>query len=536
MKRIALFLYLFLGAFQAFGYDNFCREYSNSPVRSLCPTRSFLTGPSVRNFNHRSHQIQCSGNEDSHIRTPQPFDFRKWAELRARGDEDQAFKLRQSLPDIEWSGQVPFQTFETWEWQECALGTSSSICGTEEVCDDVDKEFCEKDKNGHESCETRKVRECTDVPKTCWYDQDRSSSLFCTNETMTYRSEFSRPDASWTPAAHPYAPFIPNKYDLLPGELENIQTYNNTNMTSSVTPSVAISDAWNKYAVAISPSQFACTPNGRYDIQVRIDTLERDISKASPNAMRLPVDINGQPVEAVRWVEEQIGGTTVKKYPSEIKLQDQSAAVISSIANHSAKNQEREKLKADLGVLGAEKSPAMDKEFMKNTVVKIRLKKKRLLFDRGISKIYSEDWEAVQPDSNNLSNDEMTMQSENWTVDLINNSNNIYGRYSPLRPNRVYSFEISMYQKGVPFYRQNCDEDSGVKFKKMCNLLPFFWGKSDSKVFSKPMEIQFETSKKYDGRDDMPAVDRILTKTSEAIDPFAVFEWLFHKRTTGVNP
>jgi hypothetical protein len=510
MRPIHGFAVLLLMASQAqANYSgNRCVERFNGYVKSKCPGHT-LPADRLRNFDFGSHQIECSANSDSYIRRPQKYDFLKWSDLRATMKKQEAFDLRRSLPEVRWSGQIPYQTVEVWHWQYCALGTSAIHCGTHTVCENVTRQECSTTGSGNDArttCHDVTERVCHEEPNSCHYDHDAYEAVHCSNESMKYDAHYVRPSPDqWNAKSHPYAEFLPNKYDLMPGELEVIQTYNNNRRGPRLNPYTAIGDAWNKYTFTISGSGAGamCVPHNNYSIDVAINTVERDTSKATPNAFRLPVDETGKPMSPIsNW---RSSGKVIKGQPTAIMLDDSAAAVVKALAEHSQENAEREMAKAEAGKIsnadGLSSQEADAQGFFKNTVVKIRLlKNNRYWLNRRLGwDIYNNDVKSVRTSNNILSKDQEIMLSDKWEIDLLKSNTKANGKGKTidlylqdnfhLQANRVYTLQVSMYQRGVPFYKKDCEMDP-----RFACTWPWPVGRSEDSYFSKPMEVRFETS------------------------------------------
>ena len=90
-------------------------------------------------------------------------------------------------------------------------------------------------------------------------------------------------------------------------------------------------------------------------------------------------------------------------------------------------------------------------------------------------------------------------------------------------PDQVYALRLSMYQKGVPFYKKDCELDP----RPLCTW-PWPIGRSEDSYFSKPMEVRFETNKNYDERG-------IFAKIRHFTDVTTFFGWIVSEPTRGEN-
>lgn len=524
-----------LGVPQAPAYDNRCGSYQEGDTRSICPGRSL---PASQTRGRSGSSLSCSGSVDHFVRKPQEIpDYGRWqALISSEGARSKAaFELRQQQPEIKWNGRIPYSTVEEWTWISCELGTSSSECGSDRVCHDEPHTYTVNDCDAQNNCTSRTVSEtrtvCNDVARTCYYDVRRSATQHCSSEVMTYEARFSR-DPKWDPNHALYSEFIPNKYDLLPGEVEMIQTFNGQGPVLS--PSIKIGDAWNKYSIS-SPringagSSTSCRPGNKAHVEFEIQTVERLI-KPSPNAFQLPVDHTGKSIRPLEWAVDTDSGSKVR--PVRMKLTDSSAALVKLMAQQSQNNSAREKAKSDLGLgqnsdkMDLVNSPAAD-GFYKNTVLRFQLKEDQWFYTTSFTKPrYIRDAEAVTLGNLRLSKIQALRNSDYWDIPLNDAElgSNIYSydKWLPrvlgvserrLKPMQRYVLSLSMYQQGVPFYLQICDENQKKINPRTC-------AKSDSEVYSKPIELPFWTSK-VDERSFL-----------QQLNEFTITDWLYRKYRT----
>lgn len=531
LGAVSILLQVFL-VNDSFGYDNRCRSYPEGDTRSICPGRNL---PSSQTRGRSASNLTCSGSVDHFIRKPQEIpDYGRWqALISSEGTRSEAaFKLRQQQTEIKWSGRIPYQTIEEWNWIACELGTSGSECGTDRVCRQEPHSYTVNDCDSQNNCTSRTVNEtrtvCDDVPRTCYYDVRKSASQHCSSEVMTYDARFSR-DPKWNTNHPAYNEFIPNKYDLLPGEVEMIQTFNGQGTT--LVPNIKIGDAWNKYSISPGTingggSSMSCRPNSKAHVQFEIQTVERLI-KASPNAFQLPVDHAGKSIRPLEWAVDTDSGE--KARPIRMKLTDSSAALVKLMAQQSQNISGREKLKSDLGLgqngdkMDLVKSSAAD-GFYKNTVLRFQLKEDQWFYKTSFTKPrFIRDADAVTLGNLRLSKIQALRNSDYWDIPLNDAElgSNIYSydKWLPrvlgvgdrgLKPMQRYVLSLSMYQQGVPFYLQICDQEQRKLNPQTC-------AKSDSEVYSKPIELPFWTSKV----DQRPFLQQL--------NEFTITDWLYRK-------
>lgn len=528
-----------LGSVESYAYDNRCRSYPEGDTRSICPGRSL---PASQTRGRTASSLTCSGSVDHFVRKPQEIpDYGRWQALISTegAKSEAAFRLRQQQSEVKWSGRIPYSTIEEWGWIACELGTSASECGTDRVCKTEPHSYTVNDCDAQNNCTSRTVTEsrtvCDDVARTCYYDVRRSASQHCSSEVMTYDARFAR-DPKWNVSHPSYSEFIPNKYDLLPGELEMIQTFNGQGRMLS--PNLKIGDAWNKYSVSSAKingggSTTDCRPNNKAHVEFEIHTVER-LVKPSPNAFQLPVDHAGKSLRPLEWAVDTDSGEKVR--PIRLKLTDSSAALVKLMAQQSQAVSSREKAKSDLGL--GQNSDKMDlvtskaaEGFYKNTVLRFQLKEDQWYRTTSFTKPrFIRDAEAVTLGNLRLSKIQALRNSDYWDIPLNDSDlgSNIYSydKWLPkalgvsergLKPLQRYVLSLSMYQQGVPFYLQICDENQAKLNPQTC-------AKSESDVYSKPIELPFWTSK----ADARPLLQQL--------NEFTLVDWLYRKfrnRTPG---
>jgi hypothetical protein len=536
-------LTLLLTATRVFAYADHCSEVrSPGYVQSICRGGNI---PSDRTRNFSNQRLECTSNSDNFFRRPQKFDFNAWSTDALSGNaqlEQKAFDERRKLPLIQWSGTIPYETVEHWNWQACELHQSAAECGTHEECHNTTENECDHDKDGKEiNCHDVDKRVCEDVANTCYYDVTYSEALHCSDEIMNYKAQFIRPTAAeWNLQKDgKVATTLPNKYDLLPGELENVQTYNNAGSSTVLRPNTDVVNHWNKYSMSYSGSGVGaqCLQDRTYDLSVAISTDGRIFGKKGPNAFRLPVDMEGHPTDVFgdSWAIDAKTGKKLR--PERLLLADSSAAMIQSISEISRKSTAREVQKIATG-RGQNKdaSKLSDQGFLKNTVVKIQLFKiNKMWFDKHASwDVKTSDVKAVRASNNVLSKDQDIANSDSYQFNLDSVDNfkeNIYKRtIQGLVPDRVYEFRISMYQKGVPFYNQSCADNS-----KRLKCLGIGWSpfNTEGQYFSDPIKVRFETPK-VEQRNFMQRYDTFMDVNT--LGPIGwIAEKIGHERTTGAN-
>ncbi|MBL7664398.1 MAG: hypothetical protein JNM93_04650 [Bacteriovoracaceae bacterium] len=516
MFKLSLIFVAALGQFElaqaSYYYSgNKCDHSPTYDTRSIC--RGGRTLPRDRVRNSSDKRLECTGNVDNYIRLPQKeLSFFEWAD-NVKYDRKEAYTKKRQIPLITHAGTVPYQTVEVWEYEECETVTSSFECGShlDEEChqvDDYDKEG--KRTGSHQECHM------VSHANTCDIDVTHTTSLDCSYETMKYSWEFVRPtEVEWNLDSEGYVDAIPNKYDLLPGEVEAVQTYNNGTRSRVMSPHLAIGDAWNEYNlkdVKLTSGSTECLQDANLGIHARIITVKRDRTKATPNAFRLPIDWEGNAMEALLWQADKNdeGLDVAKAIPWKLRLDDTSGAMISLMAAQSRENAAREQVKYEEGEnhnpadQKADTESKKDKAFWKNTQVRVRLfEDPSYWWEVHWNDLHTNDGEAIVPNLHMLSNNEETQVSDLWEIVIYNPTEpdkNIFDD-GYLKPKRKYKLKVSMYQRGVGLYKQSCEDDPEAGWWS-CGwpIKQLGWGRNEKHYFSKDLEINFTAPENYDKR------------------------------------
>lgn len=546
MKNLIISLNL-VGLFftsDLFAYKNRCVTRFEGAVQGICLGR-VLPASKTRNFHRNSQRLECSGNVDHFVRIPQRYDFDKWATAISNDRRDDAYQLRRSTqPDIKWKGRIPYQTLEMWSYEDCEVVTSALHCGTRTETERYDCSYTESGscsgsgKNQRCTSGRRISKTCTrtiEVPETCWADIVKTETWPCSSEVMTYEAQYVRPSESeWNPKTADYKDAIPNKYDLLPGELEDVQSYNTASRSTILSPTIKVGDAWNDYSMRVNingGNQVSCVQNSNYHVKFDIYTVKRNNGKKTPNAFRLPLDVDGKKIMPIDTkvvdlqpskdglatngpftnVSVNADGSFLTAKPLNLLLDDTASAMMSLIAEQSQKNIVREEAKAERGqgtnpdgvkiAEFAKKDPA----FFKNTRIRVQLvhdnrywwntKHTRDMFSQDVESTGGVDFRVV-------SKNQDIKFADLWKIDLDREVNGKkFGIYQgqwwngeqELKPGKKYILKVSMYQRGAKgFYLQDCDEDQKAWQCKWYSY-PIFMHRSADDVFSDPLEIRFRT-------------------------------------------
>lgn len=472
---------------------------------SVCGGRQI---PLNKTREFRNLRLVCSSNSSHHVRYYKPLpekEMEEWRtldfsiddeeEIRALG-ADKVQAIRRQMQSLwqntahkeEWSGSIPYETVEVWDWTACEYGPDRSACGVT-----VKQVYRGKDKDGNS------VYDTVEEVNSCWHTEDYTERRQCSVEQMNFTAKFRRPStAEWSPPLNRstekrgegYYDIIPNKYDLLPGEVEDVQIYNTGGTFLSggadvMSPKIEIGDAWNVYDttdIRALNGPLVCRMNTTYAIDAQIETIKRRIDKKTPNAFRSPVDEFGRQIQPIRWLEVQgRSGKYLKEgEPERILLSDASAVIIGAMANQSRKfSEDIEKAKAEVdreqrSVKEAEvqkqnlASPPKKtvaekdkrKKFHRNTLVRVKLYEK-VPWGRSILRTQEVIWSSGEMQlPGRVGQYEIRLGSQDPEKNAFKSKAN-YGLDTFLgsfpfnyRPNRNYFYEVSMFQEGVDFYIQ----------------------------------------------------------------------------------
>ena len=417
-------------------------------------------------------RLECGSGVDHFIRRPIPFDMRAWKQARLENDFKKMQEIGQDQPLIKWKGRVHYDTIEVWDWEEWVYEQNEYHCGS--TTDTY------KDADGKEH-EVKTIN-------SCWFDDPRHEEVYCSTEYIDYDSQFIRPTWNeWNPSLGPnvYYAILPNKYDLLPGETEDVQFFANWGTSTTVAPYVSVGNQWNRYKFDLrvgGASSFACRYNNPQHAQVAIHTEGRIKNRATPNAFRNPVDEFGQETANFDFDEYR---------PRQLKLKDASTELIEALAetsrNFDAQIQQ-EKFAQDKGVSTPLKEATQfenDSGFWAETEIRIRLFKNRIFGEIGNPRVSHASYNFASQVS-------QWWDGSNYIIPLTtgDKKSSLYRQSGPgpdwiydwaslkLEPATKYTIYVSMFHKDVPFYRQP-------------GLLPDYH-------FSEELPIEFTTTKEDD--------------------------------------
>lgn len=494
-------------ASKAWSTDSICRtrRSSTSKQRGACADR-FLPGNRTRNLHVNSIHLECSSEVDHFIRTPSPFLMNdkkqadvvnEWLWLEEEKDRVKMQKWQHEHVAIpKWSGSIPYDIIEKWQWEDCVLGYDSGCPWKTRIV-----KVPVYDKKGRQ-VGTRNEKESYQPP--CYHDETQYESRHCSSEQMNFDSEFIRPSTDpsvsatdsrgkqypgyvWNPSSPGYYDVIPSKYDLMPGELEDVQLYSNASLSPEISPMVKIGDAWNQYHYDIEIDGYgrsaSCEMRRYYNkkdlhLSVRVLTDKRIIGKTTPNAFRVgATDADGNALSTLGF---DLGlskkGKEVRTRPNKIRLVDTSAFAIEAMARQSRKataSRELQKAAAGEGISSTveeRKEVAEQSEkrgFYKDTRIRVKLWEVRGFFSRSIrlDKLYTDGSEVARSTFYLI------------PLDAKDSLYEIMGFSHHLKPQQKYRLAVAMYNHGVPFYRK---ENDGI------NALEGW--------YSQDLPIDFETS------------------------------------------
>ncbi|MFK7826926.1 MAG: hypothetical protein AB8G05_22475 [Oligoflexales bacterium] len=349
---------------------------------------------------------------------------------------------------------------------------------------------------------------CRNLPLHCHVDKPHHESRPCSLEKLKYDVAYSRPKKEdWNPETKAYLDLLANPYQLLPGEKETIQVNNQQGgLQEKLRPNLSILDPYNAYAVEVGGSAHGakCQENSNYEAFFTIKTTGR-ITSQSPNAFKTPVTWDNQSIDPIIWQAKtnHKGELIEEAVPNKIRLQDTAAGIISFVSK--------------LSHIGeSDKAATINQAFNKNTKLRIRLVKKRWWWwDQVINERIFSELEGAHSTLYPIAENQDIKLSDYWEIDLNhpNDSLNLFKKErrfpfnmlfgsstfrNQLKPGQRYTIMVSMYQSGVPFYRQSCKDKPNAWYCQWYSRWVF--GPRTSWYYSKELEIPFKTKANYDPR------------------------------------
>lgn len=313
------------------------------------------------------------------------------------------------------------------------------------------------------------IAPCTAMRGT-WrtYPQTQQASRRCNDMKVNVKVEFKH-DPKWTPADAKYLDLLPNKFDLLPGEREDLQL--NLSTGQSLRPGISVRNAWNEYQAEVIPAEIRCDL-GEKNFNLGIHTLGR-IKRKAPNPFALPED------------QKPMVGLDEKGRPRSLKLLD--------LARNLRLDQSMNSRRFESGVTGEESIGSSEaggsKAFWVSTQFRMKL-----------SKIDSLGRKFAVTLPNKFSTDQTDVFDNEMLISLGGKGgmDRLYRPAGPLEfifgglyhylgvelsPNTDYELEVRAAQREFPFYESTCRNG-----EMAC-------GSENEKesLFSEPILIRFKT-------------------------------------------
>lgn len=170
----------------------------------------------------------------------------------------------------------------------------------------------------------------------CTWLETRSGSRACKKHTVKYDLEYTK-DPKWAPGyvdpvqptVRSYLEILPNRFDLLPGEQEEIFVFANTGVSKTVTPKMTFKNSledhaepWNEYSYRVEPQSISCQFNMKPEFKISVITEGRN-KQTAPNPL-------GVPSEPLKF-----DSAGIKNRPESLQLVDKARAVQLQAAAHS---------------------------------------------------------------------------------------------------------------------------------------------------------------------------------------------------------
>jgi hypothetical protein len=350
---------------------------------------------------------------------------------------------------------------------------------------------------------------CTKTrPNWCEWFETRSTWRRCANHTATYKVTYAK-DPAWKPGykdSNPIRNFmdiLPNKYDLLPGEVEKVNVFANTGRSRVLRPQIKVENAWNEYSYEVSGQELNCRYQMRPSFEIEIHTNGR-IKRTAPNPLSTPVDEEGNDLQALFFddIVDSKTGKISQGLPYEVRLQDHARATMLYAARHSRTLERPDDAEAidenatyKTRVLGSA-GTATSSGYWQETqfrVEMIRLDKWKRPVRMVVPTTFSSNVADILEDSLILHLDGSGAEGEFYRADgpfrfLFGSLYNIFG--VELTPGREYYIQVQVAQRGVPFYESGCPGG-----KTTCEGV-----QASRKAFSEPLLIKWVADKENDQR------------------------------------
>ena len=342
-------------------------------------------------------------------------------------------------------------------------------------------------------------------PSWCTWPETRSETRACKNHKVKYDFEFAK-DQNWRPGfvdrsdagVRSYNDILPNRYDLLPGEKEEIFVYANTGISTTVKPKIVIKNGlpghdknWNEYSYRIEPEVVRCQFGMQPQFKLSVLTEGR-IQQPAPN-----------PLTYDKSTVFEFDSTGAKNRPMSLVLMDNSRETELKAAENSRNfprlqgegEHDPNALYQDNGVplKGASSSGG----YWQESRFKLQLFRKDK-WGRDVRV-------TVKPES--YSYDQIDVFRDTLTISLEGKDGTdrfyrpggpmewMFGRLykmfnAELTPGREYFVRVKVVSRGLPFYESGCQDG-----KAICQ-----GENGDDEAYSDALDIPFIAKEKIDGR------------------------------------
>jgi hypothetical protein len=172
-------------------------------------------------------------------------------------------------------------------------------------------------------------------PRWCTWPSRSTVTKRCANQVAKYSVEFTK-DPNWKPGFQyadrkmkyrDYNSVLPNKYDLLRSESEEMNVFSNLGTSRSIRPAFNIVSQWNEYKSTAVPASLSCEFQKPVEFKILVNTVGRRLTKA-PKTMAIPLDDQGKEIFPL---------TVVNGRPTNLKVMDTGRATqLAAAANSRA--------------------------------------------------------------------------------------------------------------------------------------------------------------------------------------------------------
>ena len=338
-------------------------------------------------------------------------------------------------------------------------------------------------------------------PRWCTWLQTKTITQRCENQKAKYAVEYSQ-DPSWKPNYQysdrqknyrDYNSVLPNKFDLLKGESEELNVFANTGRSQSLNPKLKITSKWNDYQSTVLPSEIRCEFNKPVEFKILVNTLGRKKTKA-PNTLALPLDEQGKLISPF---EVQNGR------PTGLKLIDTGRATqLAAAANSRAFSRPEEAPQAQADAiykkvpLSSDEIKGLQGGYWQETRFRLQLA------ENG-------RWGRVQDVTipAHFGSNQGQVFGDEFNISLIGKDQvpNLYRAIGPFQsvlgwlwtrtgveftPGQTYTFKIQALSRGLPFYESGCQSGAHVCEGEI----------GSEETYSEPLVINWTAPKNEDHR------------------------------------